>query len=154
MENIDKIFINSRRRINKKNNNINDYFDLMRKNIVKFELDSKNMKKKLKYFIFNLGGGLKEKINFLKNYLDDYKNNKINHDAKFKDQTLIRLKRIYSPFLQNLNLIIYAIILNALLSEFNNLPLLNFENTIKLLINLKNGKKIIEKMMINLFMIN
>ena len=145
MENIDKIFINSRRRINQKNNNINDYFDLMRKNIVKFELDSKNMKKKLKYFIFSLGGGLKEKINFLKNYLDDYKNNKINHDAKFKEQTLIRLKRIYSPFLQNLNLLIYAIILNALLSEFNNLLLLNFENTIKLLINLKNGKKIIEK---------
>jgi len=116
----------------------------MKENIVKFKLDLNNTKKKLKFLIFHLSCNLNEKIVFMKNFIADY-NNKKEYDASFRAQSLKRLNQIYPKFIQILNLIFYASILKSLLYEFKHFPYLNAENKIKILINLKNGKKIIEK---------
>jgi len=89
---------------------------------------------------------LKEKINNFNNFLSDY-NNKNKYDESFIIQSLKRIRNIYISFVKDLNSLIYLIIINRLLYEYehescNNL---NVKNKIILLINLKNSLELIER---------
>ena len=145
LENIDKIFVKTSRRNTENNNNIENFIDLMKKNLVKFGLNTTALKYRIKSWLSSLGHFLKEKIFVFKSLLNDYKNNEISYDEAFRAQSLKKIKNIYFPFLQHLNLFIYIIILKSLLYEFKHSPFINAENRIKLLINFENSQKIIEK---------
>ena len=91
---------------------------------------------------------MKEKINNFNNFLSDY-NNKNKYDESFIIQSLKRIRNIYISFVKDLNSLIYLIIINRLLYEYeyehescNNL---NVKNKIILLINLKNSLELIER---------
>ena len=144
LENIDKIFVQSPRRNDENINNIENIIDLMKENLVKFKLNTTALKQRIKLLISRLGYFLKEKITFFRNLLNDYKNNEISYDEAFRTQSLKKIKNIYSPFLQHLNLFMYIIILKSLINEFKHSPFINAENRLKLLINFNNSQKIFE----------
>ena len=149
IKNMDKIFIKSPRFLKNEDNNnkenINNNINLL-KNISKFELNITNLKKKIQFIKTNKRKKLKEKISNFNNFLSDY-NNKNKYDESFIIQSLKRIRNIYISFTKDLNSLIYLIIINRLLYEYehescNNL---NVKNKIILLINLKNSLELIER---------
>ena len=144
LKNIDKIFMGNPRliQINKTENFYNN-INFLKENIFKFELNTSNLKRKIQYFKTDIRKYLKGKIKDFQDLLNDY-NNKNKYDELFRAQSLKKIKNIYIAFQEKLNLLIYLIIVNRLLYEYQYLDILSDKNKINLLINLKNALKFIE----------
>ena len=145
LKNINKIFIESPR-LNQNDNseNFSDIINLLKENIVKFELNINHLRRKIGVFKTHIRKNLNEKIKVINDFLNDYiTENKC--DESFKAQSLKRFKNIYFPFLEKLNLLIYLIMINKLIYEFKYFDILSYKNRIILLINLKNASELIER---------
>ena len=144
LKNINKIFIRNPRLIQNNNTeNFNNLINFFKENMFKFELNITTLKRKIQYYKTDIRKTLKEKIKDFQDLLNDY-NNKNKYDESFRFQSLKKIQIIYIAFLEKLNLLIYLIIINRLLYEYQYLNILSDKNKINLLINLKNALILIE----------
>ena len=137
LKNVDKLFMPGPRVImpqikdkNEKINNIN-----LLKNMTKFDLSIISwLKRKIHKIIKYTRNYLKKKIDEYKGYLNNYYNT--NKNSKIlRDQSLIRITIIYYSFLEKINLLIYFIIIQRLIYEYDESSIKNIKNKYTLFIN-------------------